>query len=129
MTVQTETTPYEVFGGAEGIRGLVDRFYDLMDLEEYAAGVRALHPGSLDGSRDKLFEYLSYWLGGPQDYVEKRGHPRMRARHMPFAIGDAERDAWLACMRRAAAETLPETPERARFLDAVTALADHMRNQ
>ena len=129
MPEQTPATPYVLFGGAEGIRTLVDRFYDLMDLEEHAADVRALHPHSLDGSREKLFEYLSFWLGGPQDYVEKRGHPRMRARHMPFAIGDAERDAWLSCMRRAAEETLPAIPERDRFLEAVVALADHMRNQ
>ena len=70
MTEQTLATPYALFGGAEGIRALVDRFYDLMDLEEHAAGIRALHPHSLDGSREKLFEYLSFWLGGPQDYVE-----------------------------------------------------------
>ncbi|MFT3735425.1 MAG: group II truncated hemoglobin [Rhodocyclaceae bacterium] len=125
----TPANAYEAFGGAAGVRALVDRFYDLMDLEEAAAGIRALHPESLDGSRDKLFEYFSFWLGGPQTYVEKNGHPRMRARHMPFAIGEAERDQWLHCMQQAVEETLPGGEWRDKFWEAVTGLADHMRNR
>ncbi|GAB4061380.1 group II truncated hemoglobin [Uliginosibacterium sediminicola] len=126
---QATATAYQVFGGAEGIRTLVDRFYDLMDLDEAAAGIRALHPQSLDGSRQKLFEYLSYWLGGPETYVEKNGHPRMRARHMPFAIGESERDQWLHCMQQAVSETLPAGEVRDKFWEAVVGLADHMRNR
>jgi hemoglobin len=126
---QSAATAYQVFGGAEGIRTLVDRFYDLMDLDEAAAGIRALHPQSLDGSRQKLFEYLSYWLGGPETYVEKNGHPRMRARHMPFAIGESERDQWLHCMQQAVSETLPAGEVRDKFWEAVVGLADHMRNR
>jgi hemoglobin len=79
---------------------LVDRFYDLMDLEPAYTGIRALHPSTLDGSRDKLFWFLCGWLGGPNHYIERFGHPRLRARHLPYAIGLAERDQWLACMGR-----------------------------
>jgi hemoglobin len=122
-------TAYAAFGGESTIRALVDRFYDIMELDEYAKGIRALHPKSLDGSRQKLFEYFSFWLGGPQTYIENNGHPRMRARHMPFAIGEAERDQWLHCMRQAFEETLPAGEARDKFWEAVLGLADHMRNQ
>jgi len=91
-------SPYEVLGGEAKVYALVDRFYDLMDETPEYYGIRKLHPASLDGSREKLKLYLSGWLGGPQQYVERYGHPRLRARHLPFAIGQAERDQWLACM-------------------------------
>jgi hemoglobin len=122
-------TAYDAFGGEPVIRALVDRFYDLMDLDDNAKGIRALHPRSLDGSRQKLFEYLSYWLGGPQTYIENNGHPRMRARHMPFSIGETERDQWLHCMRHAFDEILPAGESRDKFWEAIVGLADHMRNQ
>ncbi|HET9821544.1 MAG TPA: group II truncated hemoglobin, partial [Burkholderiaceae bacterium] len=92
---------YEQLGGRDGVRALVDRFYDLMDLEPAYAALRALHPTPLDGSRDKLFWFLSGWLGGPDEFVQRFGHPRLRARHLPYAIGIAERDQWLACMAQA----------------------------
>ncbi|MDB5814198.1 MAG: bacterial-like globin family protein [Rhodocyclales bacterium] len=120
-------TAYQALGGEPAIRALVDRFYDIMDLD--AIGIRSLHPQSLDGSRQKLFEYLSFWLGGPQTYIEKHGHPRMRARHMPFSIGEVERDQWLHCMRQAFDETLPPGEWRDKFWEAIVGLADHMRNQ
>jgi len=124
-----EQSLYDIFGGEAAVRALVDRFYDLMDLESHAAGIRALHPESLEGSREKLFEFLSGWLGGPSLYIAKRGHPRMRARHLPFAIGAEERDAWLRCMNQAAHEVLPAVPAREAFLKALSDFADHMRNQ
>ena len=65
-------------------------------VEPEAAGIRAMHPEDLQGSRDKLFMFLSGWLGGPDLFVEKFGHPRLRGRHMPFAIGTSERDQWVA---------------------------------
>jgi hemoglobin len=120
---------YEVFGGEPVVRSLVDRFYDLMDLEEHAKGIRSLHPQSLEDSRQKLFEYFSFWLGGPQTYIEKNGHPRMRSRHMPFSIGEAERDQWLHCMQQAVEEILPAGESRDKFWEAIVGLADHMRNQ
>ncbi|MDP3483558.1 MAG: group II truncated hemoglobin, partial [Sulfuricella sp.] len=85
-------THYERIGGEEVVRKLVDRFYDLMDQQQDLQGIRELHAKSLKASREKLFLFLSGWLGGPQLYVEKYGHPRLRQRHLPFAIGESERD-------------------------------------
>ena len=123
------TTPYELIGGETGIRRLVDRFYDLMDTAPEAATVRALHAASLKASRDKLHLYLMMWTGGPQTYVEQRGHPMLRARHLPFTISTRERDEWLWCMDRALDEH--EMPEELRgyLRERLHALADHMRNQ
>lgn len=111
-----ERTPYAALGG-ETVHALVQRFYDLMDAEPAYADVRRLHPDDLAGSRTKLYEFLSGWLGGPQLYIEKYGHPRLRARHSPFAIGGAERDAWLACMG-AAMDAEDIAGEVRSFLDA-----------
>ena len=122
-------TPYEQIGGETAVRQIVDRFYDLMDAAPEATNVRALHATSLRASREKLFMFLTGWLGGPQLYVEKHGHPRLRQRHFPFAISSRERDEWLWCMDRAMAEQ----PMPAALHDALRqklhALADHMRNQ
>ena len=120
---------FELLGGSDGIRALVDRFYDVMDAEPKAAGSRALHPPDLTSSREKLFLFLTGWTGGPPLYVEKHGHPRLRARHLPFPIGTAERDAWVWCMDQALDEH--EMPDELRsFLrQRFRAVADHMRNQ
>jgi hemoglobin len=122
-------TPYETLGGAVGVRALVDRFYDLMDTLPQAAPIRALHPTDLSGSRDKLFKFLSGWLGGPPLYMEEFGHPRLRARHLPFPIGVAERDQWMLCMRRALQETPLDTLMRDALLQSLFNTADHMRNR
>ena len=122
-------TPYDLLGGESGIRRLVDRFYDLMDSASEAATVRALHAASLSASRKKLFLYLSFWTGGPQTYVEERGHPRLRQRHMPFAIGVRERDEWLWCMDRALAEHPMPDAVRTALTARLHELADFMRNQ
>ena len=92
MAAMTEQTLYQVIGGETRLRELVDRFYDLMELEPEFEGIRAMHPPTTQGSRDKLFWFLSGWMGGPDLFVERFGHPRLRARHLPFAIGTAERD-------------------------------------
>ncbi|HEY0969744.1 MAG TPA: group II truncated hemoglobin [Gemmatimonadales bacterium] len=122
-------TPYELLGGDEGVRRLVDRFYDLMDTAPEAANVRAMHARNLKSSREKLYLFMSGWTGGPQLYVERFGHPRLRMRHFPFAIGERERDEWLWCMDRALDEH--EVPGEVRdFLRMrLHQLADHMRNQ
>lgn len=124
----TDTTAFSLLGGEEAVRALVDRFYDLMDLEPAYATLRALHPTELEGSRDKLHWFLCGWLGGPCHYEERFGHPRLRARHMPFSIGVVERDQWMACMRQAMAEQ--ELPERLaeRLNAAFFNTADWMRN-
>ena len=122
-------TPYELLGGDAGIRRIVERFYDLMDSAPEAATIRALHATSIKASREKLYMFLTGWTGGPQLYVEKHGHPRLRARHLPFPISARERDEWLWCMDQALAEQ--EMPEgvRTHLRERLHALADHMRNQ
>ena len=122
-------TLYSQMGGEDGIRRLVNRFYDLMDSAPEAAHIRALHATSLKASREKLFMFFSGWTGGPQLYVEQFGHPRLRARHLPFPIGERERDEWLWCMDRALDEH--EIPDliRMQVRGELHSLADHMRNQ
>ena len=117
-------TPFDRLGGGDGVRALVDRFYDLMDLEPAFAGIRAMHPTPLDSSRDKLYWFLCGWLGGPDHYIERFGHPRLRARHLPYAIGIAERDQWMACMVQAMQEQAvdPALAQRLAGLGGVLAL-------
>ncbi len=124
-----DVLPYDRIGGEPAVRRLVDRFYDLMDTLPEAAELRSLHPSALHGSRDKLTWYLTGWLGGPQHYVERFGHPRLRARHLPFPIASRERDQWMLCMRRALSETVTDEELRAHLDTTLARLADHMRNQ
>ena len=127
----TQPTFYEQLGGEAEVRALVDRFYDAMGTLPEAAEIRAMHPRNLQGSRDKLFEFLSGWLGGPPLYVEKRGHPRLRARHLPFAIGTPEAAAWMLCMANAI-EGLPDNvPQLTRELlfSRLGQVAAFMRNK
>jgi hemoglobin len=116
-------------GGETRVRELVDRFYDLMDLEPAYARLRAAHGGSLDDARDKLFWFLCGWLGGPQHYVERFGHPRLRARHLPFSIGVAERDQWMACMIQAMEEVGLDASFAERLAASFFNTADWMRNK
>ena len=124
-----ELSLYELIGGETGLKSLVERFYDLMDSSLEAEKVRSLHPKSLKQSREKLFMFLSGWSGGPQLYIERFGHPRLRMRHMPFTIGTAERDQWLWCMNKALEESQID-PRVVEFLKTrFTEVADAMRNQ
>ena len=129
MSEPQEVTAFERLGGEAHVRALVDRFYDLMDLEPGYAELRAVHGPTLDNARDKLFWFLCGWLGGPQHYVERFGHPRLRARHLPFAIGIRERDQWLACMRQAMGEQGVESALADRLAEAFFNTADWMRNK
>jgi len=121
-------TIYDSIGGEQKVRALVDRFYDLMDTLPEAAGIRALHPETLDESRNKLFWFLSGWMGGPQLYVERFGHPRLRARHLPFPIGESERDQWLLCMNKSLEENVRDPLMRQQLSRSLAQLADFMRN-
>jgi len=123
-----EITAYELIGGEARVRELVDRFYDLMDLETEFAGLRALHPPSLEGSRDKLFWFLCGWLGGPNYFIERYGHPRLRARHLPFEIGTSERDQWMRCMALAMQDVGLSEDLQMRLMQALFQTADWMRN-
>ena len=119
---------FEVLGREEGIRKLVDRFYDLMETTPDAKQILEMHPSDLSSSRQKLFEFLVGWSGGPPLFENKYGHPRLRMRHAPFAIGERERDMWLFCMRQAIKDTY-DSIEIYNFLDEkFSQIADFMRN-
>jgi len=126
---QHAVTAFELLGGETRVRALVDRFYDLMAMDERFAGILALHPQPLDGSRDKLFWFLCGWLGGPDLYIERFGHPRLRARHLPFPIASAERDQWLLCMAESMADLEVPQPLFDRLLESFSNTADWMRNR
>jgi hemoglobin len=124
-----DTTPYELIGGEAGVRELVKRFYDHMDALPEVAGIRALHARSLKGSREKLFLFLSGWMGGPDLYQQRYGHPMLRRRHLPFPIGRAERDQWMLCMERALTDMALPAELHGHLVQAFHRVADHMRNR
>jgi len=122
-------TPFAWIGGESQVHALVDRFYDLMDLEPGYTALRAAHGTELANAREKLKMFLTGWLGGPQRYTEQFGHPRLRMRHMPFSIGIAERDQWVACMDQAMQETEIDGALRTRLKESFMQTADWMRNR
>ncbi|KMN36115.1 hemoglobin-like protein [Chromobacterium sp. LK1] len=122
-------TPYQLLGGEGVVRWLTDRFYDIMDSDPAVKPLRDMHPQDLAGSRQKLFMFLSGWLGGPSLYMEAFGHPRLRMRHMPFAVDEAARDQWMSCMRRAVDELVVEDWLKQKLIEAFHNTADFMRNQ
>jgi hemoglobin len=122
-------TPFAWIGGESQVHALVDRFYDLMDLEPGFAALRAAHGTELANAREKLKMFLTGWMGGPQRYTEQFGHPRLRMRHMPFSIGIAERDQWVACMDQAMQETAVDDALRTRLKESFMQTADWMRNR
>lgn len=125
----TELTPYHLLGGEGVLRRLVNRFYEIMDTDPRAAEVRAIHGPSLTHANEKLFMFLSGWLGGPSLYIEQYGHPRLRARHMPFVINEQGRDQWMYCMRLAMSEIPMDDALRKHLDEALFNTADFMRNQ
>lgn len=127
--MENATTPYQAMGGEAGIRQLVDCFYDLMDTLPEVWELRKIHPQDLQGSRDKLFKYLSGWLGGPPLYEQEYGHPRLRMRHLPFTVNSQMRDQWLFCMDQALDEHLHDDFLKTQLKNAISNLADHMRNR
>ncbi len=122
------TTLYDAIGGDGTVRALVKRFYELMDTLPEARRCRALHPADLSGSEEKLYDYLTGWLGGPPLYTDKYGHPMLRRRHFGAVIGPQERDEWLLCFRKAMDEAVSHPKLREIILEPVTRLAHHMQN-
>lgn len=120
-------TPYDEIGGEETVRALSEAFYDV--IEEESPTLRAMLPASTKNTRKKLAMYLSGWLGGPPLYEEKWGHPRLRMRHLPFAIGSAEAEEWMRCMRIAMERTGVAEPLRSFLEERLGSLALHMRNR
>jgi len=125
---EDKVTPYEMLGGEQVLKDIVRRFYQIMDAMPEAQGVRAMHPADLKTSEEKLFMFMSGWLGGPSLFIEKFGHPRLRARHLPFKIDKSERDQWMLCMVQAFEDSNVQEPLRSELLNALLSLADHMRN-
>lgn len=120
---------YELLGGESVLRQLVHRFYEIMDTLPEAKPLRELHGKNLTSAEEKLFMFLSGWLGGPNLYIEKFGHPRLRARHLPFKIDKPERDQWMLCMVQAFDDVGVAEPLRSELLHSLLNLADHMKNQ
>ena len=136
MTDKNQATPqslYELLGGepqaTENIRDIVEAFYDVMDTDEKAKTIRLMHPDDLTSSREKLFMFLTGWTGGSQIYVERYGHPFLRRRHLPFKIGEEERDQWIYCMTKWLLNLKMEEAKIKALLNALYPIADFMRNQ
>ncbi|MGO8915047.1 MAG: group II truncated hemoglobin [Stellaceae bacterium] len=130
MTAKTRhtDTPFSLIGGEAGVDRLVETFYRRMDALPEARGIRALHRADLTSTKSVLKLYLGEWLGGPDLYSRERGHPRLRMRHMHVAIGPADRDAWMLCMRGAVEEVVESEKLRDILLEKFFKLADWVRN-
>lgn len=128
-----KSTFYQLLGGENGgiqnIRALVETFYDVMETDPQASPIRALHPADLTGSREKLFMFLTGWTGGPQLYIERYGHPRLRQRHSPFSIGESERDQWMYCMISAMQRLNLDEKLMQKLAEQLYGVADFMRNK
>jgi len=129
MQTETSITHYQRIGGEKKVRALVHRFYQIMDELPESYGIRKMHAEDLQNSEEKLFKFLSGWMGGPQLFIQEYGHPMLRRRHLPFAIGESERDQWLLCMNQALQEVVENEDLRKELATAFAGVADHMRNQ
>lgn len=126
---ESNPTPFEQIGGQLAVDRIIDLFYDRMDSLPEARIIRVMHPEDLGATRALLKRYLAEWLGGPRAYSQERGHPRLRARHLPFSIGDEERDAWMLCMRGAVEEVIADVATREWILEKLLGVATWMRNR
>ena len=124
-----KSTFYQLLGGTDKVRDLVEAFYDIMEADPKALPIRALHPADLTSSREKLFMFLTGWTGGPQLYIKRYGHPRLRQRHMPFSIGEVERDQWMYCMIQAMHTLNFDDKLMQKLAEQLYGVADFMRNQ
>ncbi|MDO9150252.1 MAG: group II truncated hemoglobin [Methylotenera sp.] len=126
-------TFFELLGGEESgtqnIRLLVETFYDIMDSDPKAKPIRDMHQSDLTSAREKLFMFLTGWTGGPQLYIERYGHPMLRARHLPFAIGESARDQWMYCMIKAMHQLEYDEALMKKLANQLYGVADFMRNQ
>jgi hemoglobin len=136
MSQPSASTPqslYDLLGGepeaTHQIREIVEAFYDVMEADEKAKTIRQMHPEDLTSSREKLFMFLTGWTGGPQLYIERYGHPFLRRRHLPFKIGEEERDQWIYCMTKGMLNLKMDDKKIKALLNALYPIADFMRNQ
>lgn len=125
----SQKTPFKLLGGESGVRALVEAFYDRMETLPEVSDIRNMHGSDLSGIRQKLYEYLCGWLGGPNLYVEKYGTMCMTSPHKGYAIGEKERDQWLLCMEKAL-EDINASDELTNMLEVpMFRIADAIRNQ
>lgn len=129
MADKSIKTPYELMGSEATVLNLVDRFYFYMDTLPEVEGIRKMHTQSLSSIKDKLFKFLSGWLGGPDLFIQEFGHPMLRRRHFPFTIGISERNQWMLCMNKAMAEITMDSILREKLLESFDQLATHMINE
>ncbi|MDO7597025.1 MAG: group II truncated hemoglobin [Pseudomonadota bacterium] len=122
-------TPYERIGGEEAVRKLCQTFYTIMCDTTQTQLIRAMHPNNIQISEEKLYLFLTGWLGGPPLYTDIYGHPRLRARHLPFSIGIEERDQWLYCMAQALKTMAIDDLFAQQLMSSFVQTADFMRNQ
>ncbi|MEM7027249.1 MAG: group II truncated hemoglobin [Pseudomonadota bacterium] len=127
-TIDRSLSTYKLLGGDEALRTLVEEFYKEMETKPEVKTIRELHPKDLRSAKEKLFMFLSGWMGGPDRYIAAFGHPRLRARHLPFTIGTAERDQWLQCMQTALDKLDIESVFRQQLMASFTQTAHHMIN-
>ena len=124
--MQAPPTVFEMVGGQRFFDELVDRFYDAVEEDPL---LRPMYPRDMGPSRRRLAGFLAQYWGGPPHYSEERGHPRLRMRHMPFAIGQAERDAWIAHMTASLnAATIADGTSRRLPEEVGAAMFDHFDN-
>ena len=121
-------TPYQAIGGEKVAHAIANRFYDIMETAPIAAELLAIHPQPLDRIRHVFGLYLTMWLGGPNEYEQQRGHPRLRARHLPFTVTPALKVQWMYCMKKAMYENVSDITLANQLLAALDQLADHMVN-
>lgn len=124
-----ENSPYCLIGGEKGTRALAERFYDIMQTEPEATALLNIHPQPMDSIRQRFFEYLSGWLGGPPLFEQEYGHPRLRARHLPYKVTPQMRDQWMYCMNKALEETVENKLLRKGLSQSFEQLANHMVNR
>ena len=119
-------TPYDIIGGAETLSRLVDTFYDLV---KQNPDIGPLFPDDLSDVKERQYQFLTQFLGGPPLYTERHGHPMLRARHLRFPIGVKQAEAWLNCMQQAMDKTGLEGEIRQQIFDRLRLTAHHMVNQ
>lgn len=120
-----QVTIYEAVGGATWFEAMIDRFYDGIETDVL---LRPMYPDDLTESREHMVKFLSQYWGGPTTYSEERGHPRLRMRHAPFVITDAEKDAWLKHMLAAVRSGDLDPQIEQHMVDYFTMAATHMIN-
>ncbi|RPA35805.1 group II truncated hemoglobin [Shewanella frigidimarina] len=124
-----QSNAYDLIGSDKVIRAIAHDFYQQMQTRPETQTLLTIHRSPMQESEQKLYEYLSGWLGGPQLYQQKHGHPALRARHMPFAIDESMRDQWLICMRAAIQNNIKKPEHQQVIIQAISTLADNMRNR